>query len=130
MKFDAVPFTRKLPVPAPATPPVGTGRLANVPVFTAPPAALLIVDRVLPLFPGHHGEVALAASPQGLTSRVSSTSAGNTLKLFDQTLWMTYRSLGAALAALANTRPATATAVVTLNPRLTRCTATGPPDSR
>src|SRR3954452_10445465 len=129
MKFAAVPFTRKLPVPAPATPPVGTGRLANVPVFTAPPAALLMVDVLLPLLTGHHGEVALEARPHGLTSRVSSTSAGNTAKLLDQTLWMRYRSLGAAFAALASARPAIATADVTLNPRLTRSTATGPPDS-
>src|SRR3954470_503903 len=93
MKFDdvfAAPpgGTTKLPVPAPATPPVGTGRLASVPVLTAPPAALLIVDVLLPLLTGHHGEVALEASPHGLTSRASSTSAGKTAKLLDQTLWV------------------------------------------
>src|SRR3954454_16400178 len=134
MKFDApaVPpggVTWKFVPPAPATPPVGTGTFANVPVFRAPPAALLIVDVLLPLLTGHHGEVALEARPHGLTSRVSSTSAGNTAKLLDQTLWIRYRSLGAALAALASARPAIATADVTLNPRLTRSTATGPPDS-
>src|SRR3954451_12986375 len=119
MKFDdwldAPPGgTTKLPAPAPATPPVGTGRLAKVPVLRPPPAALLIVDRLLPLLTGHHGEVALEARPHGLTNRVSSTSAGNTAKLLDQTLWIRYRSLGAAFAALANARPAIATAEVTL----------------
>src|SRR3954468_9910118 len=113
MKFadwlDAPPGgTTKFPAPAPATPPVGTKRLPKLAVFTAPPAALLIVDRLLPLLTGHHGDVALAARPHGLSSRVSSTSVPNTLKLFDHTLWTMYRSLGAALAALASTRPATA----------------------
>src|SRR3954454_815414 len=131
MKFDAVPpaGTTKLPVPTLATPPVGTGRFARFCVLSAPPAALLIVDVLLPLLTGHHGEVPLEARPQGLTSRASSTSAGKTAKLLDQTLWIRYRSLGAALAAPASARPAIATADVTLNPRLTRSTATGPPDS-
>src|SRR3954452_11553383 len=91
MKLDAwlvAPLggTTKLPAPAPATPPVGSVTLANVPMFTAPPAALLIVDVLLPLLTGHHGEPALAARPHGLISRVSCTSAGISWVLLDQML--------------------------------------------
>src|SRR3954452_15206816 len=121
--------TTKLPAPAPATPPVGSVTRANVVVFTAPPAALLIVERLLPLLTGHHGDPALAARPQGLISRASCTSAGMSAVLLDQMLCMRYRSLGAAVAEPASTRPANATAEVTLNPRFTRSTAAGPPTS-
>src|SRR3954470_21562222 len=78
--------TTKLPEPEPATPPVGSVTRANVPVFTAPPAALLIVDKLVPLSTGHQGDPALAASPQGLISRVSCTSAGIRAVLLDQML--------------------------------------------
>src|SRR5262245_26806249 len=87
--------TTKLPAPAPATPPVGRVRTANVPAFGAPPAALLIVDVSVPTLPtkplltGHHGEPPLAARPHGLISRASCESAGIKAVLLDQTLWVT-----------------------------------------
>src|SRR4051812_19523298 len=76
--------TTKVPAPAPATPPVGLTMFANV-AFRAP-EALTIVDELLPLFTGHHGEAPLEASPHGLITFGSCRSAGISAVLLDMRL--------------------------------------------
>ena len=112
MKLDAVLAappggTRKLPVPAPATPPVGLTIRASV-ALTAP-LALTIVDVFEPWLTGHHGEPALAARPHGLTSSGSCRSAGISVVFDDIRLCVTYWSLGAAAAGAASARLAAVT---------------------
>src|SRR5690349_10884547 len=112
MKLEAVfaappGGTRKLPAPAPATPPVGLTIRASV-AFAAPDA-LTIVDVLDPWLTGHHGEPALAARPHGLTSNGSWRSAGISVVFDDMMLRTTYWSLGAANAGAANARLATVT---------------------
>ena len=68
MKLDAVLAappggTRKLPAPAPATPPVGLTIRASV-AFGVP-VALTIVDVLEPWLTGHHGDPALPPGPRG-----------------------------------------------------------------
>src|SRR5262245_539076 len=97
--------TRKLPAPAPATPPVGLTMRASV-VLTAP-VALTIVDVFEPWLTGHHGDVALAARPHGLISSGSMRSAGISVVFDDIRLRTEYRSLGAPNAGAASARLAT-----------------------
>src|SRR3954453_20718792 len=98
--------TRKVPAPAPATPPVGLTMRASV-AFGVPDA-LTIVDVFEPLLTGHHGDPALAASPHGLISSGSTRSAGISVAFEDMMLWVRYWSLGAATAAVGalSARPA------------------------
>ena len=81
----------------------------------------VIVDVFEPWLAGHHGEVALDASPHGLTSSGSARSAGTIVVSFETILRTVYRSLGAAAAVVTSARLA---AVVTNNTRA--CTATNP----
>ena len=74
MKFAGVPSVRKFPVPAPVVMPVGPPGTLTTVVLIAPLAGT-IVDVFERSLAGHHGEVALAASPHGFLRFGSARSA-------------------------------------------------------
>src|SRR3989441_5849643 len=72
----AVPLATTNPAPPLKTVPVGALGTDTVSGTLAPVLPLYSVERSVPLSATHHGEVALATSPQALTRAGSTRSAG------------------------------------------------------
>src|SRR3954454_15868425 len=125
MKFDWPPVIGNAPAVPFQTMPVGPPATDTTVLFTAPVAGM-IVDVLVPLLAGHHGEVGLLTNPQAFLMLGSTRSAWIDAML-DTRLRTTYWSL-AATAVDASERLAKTAAVVTL--RTARaCTAIRPPTS-
>src|SRR6478752_973929 len=117
MKLDWPPVIGTMPVGPPGT---------DTTVLLTAPVAGMIVDVLVPLLAGHHGDVGLLTKPQAFLMLGSTRSAWIDAVL-DTRLRTTYWSL-AATAVEASERLARTAAVVTL--RTARaCTAVRPPTS-
>ncbi len=75
MKFDWPPVIGNAPAVPFQTMPVGPPATDTTVLFTAPVAGM-IVDVLVPLLAGHHGEVGLLTSPQAFLMFASMRSAG------------------------------------------------------